>query len=655
MQGSIQEKLGRVRPPRVHITYDVETGGAIQVRELPFIVGILADLDLSGRGKRNPDRPLPPLKERKFVEIDGDNFNTVLKSVGPQLKMKIGYEDGQGNDTESSLTLDFESIDDFHPLEIAKKVDPLKDSYEVRCRLRDMRAKLDGNDPLDGELKALLGDTDKQTALKALFPADSSVEDWAKATPDDTVKALFDKGMIRDPQQAENALVLIGQFVNSVLTADIPAENPDPTALINVQIAKLDTLLSAQLNAILHDPDFQELESTWRGLNYLVSNTETSTGLKLKLLNVSKEALLDDFSKGDFDQSALFKMVYENEYGTYGGKPFSMLTGDYVFGRHPDHMRFLEKMSEVAAAAHTPFVSNAWCKLFDMADFGDLHKPRDLSKIFESLELIKWREFREKEDSRYVCLTLPRVLLRLPYGEKTDRVDGIRFEESVNGTDSKKFLWGGSAYALTQRITNAFALYGWTAAIRGVEGGGLVENLPTYTFDTVEGDKALTCPTEVAITDRREKELSELGFMSICHCKGSGKAAFFGGQTTNQPKKFNTNEANANARTSAMLPYMLAASRFAHYIKVIMRDKIGSFMTRGNVEDYLNTWIAQYVLLDDSAPQEVKARYPLRQARVVVSDVPGKPGAYKATVFLRPHFQLEELTTSIRLVAEIPS
>jgi type VI secretion system protein ImpC len=281
--------------------------------------------------------------------------------------------------------------------------------------------------------------------------------------------------------------------------------------------------------------------------------------------------------------------------------------------------------------------------------------PRDLAKGFETLELIKWRSFRESEDSRYVALTLPHILLRLPYGPDTVPVEGFNYVEDVDGRDHKKYLWGNAAYALAQRITNAFALYKWCAAIRGVEGGGLVEGLPTHTFKTDEGDIALKCPTEIAITDRREKELNDLGFIALCHCKGADYAAFFGGQTTNKPKLYNTNSANANARISSMLPYILAASRFAHYIKSIMRDKIGSFMTRENVANYLNTWISQYVLLNDDAPQEVKAKFPLREARVDVTDVAGKPGCYKAVVFLKPHFQLDELTVSIRLVAELPA
>jgi type VI secretion system protein ImpC len=317
-------------------------------------------------------------------------------------------------------------------------------------------------------------------------------------------------------------------------------------------------------------------------------------------------------------------------------------------------------MSGVAAAAHAPFIAAASPELFGLSGFADLAKPRELSKVFEGADLAQWGDFRNSEDSRYVSLVLPRAMLRLPYGEKTLPADGFNYDESVLSDaglpDNANFLWGNAAYFLAERITNAFSIYSWTAAIRGVEGGGLVEGLPIYTFRSGgdDGIKELFCPTEVAITDRREKELNDLGFISLCHCKGTGKAAFFGGQTTNKPKKYINADANANAALSSRLPYILAASRFAHYIKVIVREKVGGFLTRGNVEAFLNTWISQYVLLDDNASQEVKSAFPLREASIVVVDVPGEPGAYKATVFLKPHFQLEELTTSIRLVADLP-
>lgn len=460
--------------------------------------------------------------------------------------------------------------------------------------------------------------------------------------------------MAKDPQQQPYARSLVGEFVNQVLDQGMKV-SADTVMSIKTQIAEIDKRISDQLNEILHDAEFQALESAWRGLNYLVMNTETGTMLKLRLINMTKKELLNDMEKAtEFDQSVMFKRIYEEEYGTFGGNPFSCLVADYEFGRHPQDIAILEKISNVAAAAHAPFLAMASPKLFDWESFTEMSTPRDLAKGFESLELIKWTSFRNSEDSRYVALAIPHVLLRLPYGPKTVPVEGFDFTEDVDGKTHSKYLWGNAAYVLAQRITNAFSHYRWCAAIRGVEGGGLVEGLPAHTFKTDEGDIALKCPTEIAITDRREKELNDLGFIALCHCKGTDYAAFFGGQTTNKPKLYDTNAANANSRISSMLPYVLAASRFAHYIKVIMRDKIGSFMTRDNVSTYLNRWISGFVLLDDDASQGVKAAFPLREGRVDVSDMPGKPGCYKAVVYLRPHFQLDELTVSIRLVAELP-
>lgn len=484
----------------------------------------------------------------------------------------------------------------------------------------------------------------------------------AEAKPAETTEDLpildmiIQKGKLaRDESQSDRARDLVGEFVHQILDEGMTISQ-DTVAMIEAQIARIDELLTNQLNEVLHHPELQALEASWRGLNFLVMNTETSTRLKLRLLPVSKKELLKDLQgASEFDQSNLFKKVYEEEYGTFGGSPYSLLVADFEFGRHPQDMALLEKVSNVAAAAHAPFLAAASPKLFDMDGFTDLANPRDLAKIFESTELIKWRSFRETEDSRYVTLALPHVLLRLPYGPETLPVEEFTLVEDTDGRDHSKYLWGNAAYALAQRITNAFALYGWCAAIRGVEGGGVVRGLPTHTFRTDEGDVALKCPTEIAITDRREKELDTLGFVSLCHCKGTDYAAFFGGQTTQKPKVYDTDQANANARISARLPYILAASRFAHYLKVICRDKVGSFQTKDTLSTYLNRWINNYVLSTDEAGQELKARYPLREARIDVTEVPGNPGAFRAVAFLRPHFQLEELTTSIRLVAELPA
>jgi type VI secretion system protein ImpC len=463
--------------------------------------------------------------------------------------------------------------------------------------------------------------------------------------------------MAAEPSQSVYAKKLLGQFATQILDEGMKsAPDKGVVAMINERIAEIDQILTDQLNAIMHHPEFQALESSWIGLRDMVFGTETSTTLKLRLMNVTKKELLKDLETAvDHDMSVLFKKVYEEEYGTFGGNPYSLLIGDYYFGRHPQDMALLQRISKVAAAAHTPFITAVAPTMFDMTSFTDLGVPRDLSKIFESAELTTWRSFRDSEDSRYVSMVLPRYAARLPYGAKTKPVDSFNFEEDVDGRDHSKYLWGNSCYQLGLRITDAFAKYNWTTAIRGVEGGGKVSGLTAHTFKTDDGDVVLKCPTEVTITDRREKELNDLGFISIVNSKGSDFAAFFGGQTTNKPRVYNLDTANANAALSSRLPYVLAASRFAHYLKVIMRDKIGSFQTKDSVESYLNTWLSQYVLLDANATQGEKARFPLAEGRVDVVEVPGRPGAYQATVFLRPHFQMEELTTSIRLVAELPA
>ena len=447
---------------------------------------------------------------------------------------------------------------------------------------------------------------------------------------------------------------LINELVDQVLSGAVTVSK-DLAASIDMRIAELDKLISDQLNAIMHHADFQKLEASWRGLKYLVMQSETSTQLKIKVLNVAKKDLIKDFKTApEFDQSALFKKIYEEEYGTFGGAPYAALVGDYEFSRHPEDFFLMEQMSHVAAAAHAPFVAAAAPALFGLETFTDIGKPRDLSKIFDTAEYAKWKSFRESEDARYVGLMLPHMLGRLPYGRDTTPVESFGFEEDVNGTNHNKYLWTNAAYAFGARLTDAFAKFGWLAAIRGVEGGGLVEGLPTHTFKTDDGEIALKCPTEIAVTDRTEKQLSDLGFISLVHCKNTDYAAFFSGQSSQKAKTYNTDAANANARLSSQLPYIFAVSRIAHYMKAIMRDKIGSFASRQNVQDFLNTWLAQYVLLDDSASQEAKAKYPLREAQVDVVDIPGKPGAYRAVAFLRPHFQLDELTVSLRLVAELP-
>jgi type VI secretion system protein ImpC len=457
-----------------------------------------------------------------------------------------------------------------------------------------------------------------------------------------------------DAVARERGKNLVKEFVAQVLDGSMTVAK-DAEMMINARIAQIDHLLSLQLNEILHHPEFQKLEGSWRGLKHLMDHSETGVGLKIRVLNVNKKELLRDIEKApEFDQSALFKKVYEEEYGVFGGAPFGALIGNYEFGKHPEDMALLEGISHVAAQAHAPFISAAAPDLFNLDSFTTLDAPRDLAKIFDSTEYAKWKSFRQSEDSRYVAMCLPRTLGRLPYGKETKPIDEFSYEEHVDGTDHSKYLWMNAAYSLGTCMTNSFSQFGMCVAMRGVEGGGLIEGLPTHNFYTDEGDLALKCPTEVPITDRREKELADLGFVPLVHCKGTDYAAFFSVQSCQKPKVYDLDSANANARLSAQLPYIMACSRFAHYLKAMMRDKIGSFMSREDAESFLNRWIINYVTPDDTASPAAKAQRPLRDARIDVMEVPGKPGCYRAVAFLRPHFQLDELTVSLRLVAELP-
>ena len=432
----------------------------------------------------------------------------------------------------------------------------------------------------------------------------------------------------------------------------------DSIKTIEGMIAELDKKLSEQMNAIIHHEDFENLESAWRGLSYLVNNTQTSETLKLRVLNVSKKDLaksLKKFKGTAWDQSPIFKKLYEDEYGTAGGEPYGAIIGDYYFNHSPQDIELLKGVAQIASAAHAPFISSADPSIVNLDSWQDLANPRDISKIFSTPEYAAWRSFRESDDSRYVALTLPRVLSRVPYGANTNPVEGFNFEETTDSGNSTKYNWMNAAYAMGVNINRSFADYGWCARIRGVEAGGIAESLPTHTFPTDDGGVAMKCPTEIAITDRREAELSKNGFLPLVHWKNTDYAVFLGGQTVNKPKEYDNPDATANASLSARLPYIFATSRFAHYLKCIVRDKVGSFKERADMERWLSDWISNYVTSDPSASEEVKAKYPLAEAKVTVEDVEGQPGYYTAKFYLRPHYQLEGLTTSLRLTTKVPT
>ncbi|MGO2373568.1 MAG: type VI secretion system contractile sheath large subunit [Pseudoalteromonas prydzensis] len=439
--------------------------------------------------------------------------------------------------------------------------------------------------------------------------------------------------------------------------------NKNMTVTFNEAIQLIDQKISKQLSVVMHSDEFQKLEGSWRGLHHLVMNSDTSATLKIRVLNMKKKELHKDLSKAvEFDQSQTFKKIYEAEFGTPGGEPYGTIVGDFEFTNHPEDVETLSLMSNVAAAGFCPFIAASSPSLFGFDNWEELTKPRDLEKVFESLEYTKWRSFRDSDDSRFVSLTMPRFLSRLPYGAASKPVEEFNYEEFVvessdgrsTSADNSEYCWSNAAYAMATNMAKAFSQYGLCTVIRGAEGGGKVEGLPTHIFTSDDGDPDLKCPTEIGITDRREAELSKLGFLPLCHYKNTDYAVFFGGQSCQKPQIYSTPDATANAAISARLPYLMATSRFAHYLKVMARDKIGSFMEAEDVESWLNRWILSYVNATEGGGQDIRARYPLADAKVSVKEIPGQPGAYNAVAWLRPWLQMEELTSSLRLVAKIP-
>ena len=460
----------------------------------------------------------------------------------------------------------------------------------------------------------------------------------------DEAKSAVEEAVLTLAQQALAQTKLIGK---------------DVVASIEAMIAAIDVKLTQQINKVLHHPEFQKLESAWRGLHYMVNNTETDEHLKIRVFDISKRELakaLKRFKGAAWDQSPLFKKIYEEEYGQFGGEPFGALIGDYYFDQSPPDVELLGEMAKIAAAAHAPFLSGASSNLMQMESWQELANPRDLTKIFLTPEYAAWRSLRESDDSKYIGLCMPRFLARMPYGAKTSPVEEFDFEEDTAGADHSKYAWANAAYAMATNINRSYKLYGWGSRIRGIESGGAVENLPLHTFPSDDGGVDQKCPTEIAISDRREAELSKAGLLSLIHRKNSDFAAFIGAQSLNKPAEYDDPDATANANLAARLPYLFACNRFAHYLKCIVRDKIGSFKSREDMERWLNKWIMNYVDGDPANSSEItKAEKPLAAAEIVVEDVEGNPGYYSSKFFLRPHYQLEGLTVSLRLVSRLPS
>jgi type VI secretion system protein ImpC len=487
---------------------------------------------------------------------------------------------------------------------------------------------------------------------KAGQPAASTVEAG-------TLDTLLQKEFRPKSDEAKEAVERAVRTLAAQALSQTALIGSDVVASIEAMIAAIDRKLTEQVNVILHHADFQQLEGAWRGLHYLVSNTETDEMLKIRVLNISKAELgktLKRYKGTAWDQSPLFKRVYEAEYGQFGGEPFGCLVGDYYFDQSAPDVELLTELGKTAAAAHCPVLAGASPTVMQMGSWQELANPRDLTKIFTTPEFAAWRSLRESEDARYLGLAMPRFLARLPYGAKTSPVEAFNFEEDTAGAEHGRYTWANAAYAMATNITRSFKLYGWCSRIRGVESGGAVEGLPVHTFPTDDGGVDMKCPTEIAISDRREAELAKNGFMPLVHRKNSDFAAFIGAQSLQKPAEYTDADATANANLAARLPYLFACCRFAHYLKCIVRDKIGSFKERDAMHKWLNNWIMNYVDGDPANSSETtKAQKPLAAAEVVVDEVEGNPGYYSAKFYLRPHYQLEGLTVSLRLVSKLPS
>ncbi len=471
--------------------------------------------------------------------------------------------------------------------------------------------------------------------------------------------ALLNKEFRPKSDQAKTAVESAVRTLAEHALANTALISDDALKSIQGIIAEIDKKLTEQINEVLHHPDFQALESAWRGLHYLVNNTETDENLKIRVMNISKKDMsktLRKFKGTAWDQSPIFKKIYEEEFGQFGGQPYGCLVADYFFDHSPPDVELLGEMSKIAAGAHAPLITGANPTLFQMDSWSELANPRDLTKIFQTPEYASWRSLRESEDSKYVALTMPRFLGRLPYGAKTDPVEAFAFEEATDGSDPSKYGWVNAAYGMAVNINRSFKQYGWCSRIRGVESGGAVMNLPSHTFPTDDGGVDMKCPTEIAISDRREAELSKNGMMPLIHRKNSDVAAFISAQSLHKPAEYDDPDATSNANLAARLPYLFATCRFAHYLKCMVRDKVGSFKSRTDMESWLQNWINKYVDFNaDSSSEETKARKPLAAAEVVVEEVEGNPGYYSSKFFLRPHYQLEGLSVSLRLVSKLPS
>lgn len=642
---SLQKKLSRFRPPQVHITYDVEVAGAIEKRELPFVIGVLADF--SGK----PAEPLPRVRDRRFVAINRDSFDSVLERCRPRIELQVPSRlQDDGETSPLAVTLNFGSLADFSPEPIAAQMPTLSDLLALRHRLTTVSSALFGNDRLEEKLQSILAEQEElartHRELQAMKDPLNVVQ------PSSAVQELLDYARIEKSAEARAAAAeWLSDFLEQAARGELVVSR-DTESIINARLATLDHVITRQLDEVLHHPDFQRLEATWRSLWYLVDQTEISISLQIRVLNISKRDLLREFERAtEFDQTSIYKKVYEDEYGTVGGTPFALLIGDYSFSRDGRDIALLTQMTQLGAAAHVPFIAGASPGMFNLDGFTELTLPRDLSKIFDSDDYAAWRSFRQGQDARFAALVLPHMLLRLPYASDTNPVERFRYEERVDAHEH--YLWGNSAFALAARIADSFARSGWYAQIRGVEGGGLITGLPTHTTVNDDGEVVLKCPTEIAITDRRQLELVRLGFVPLLHVKNSDSAVFFAVPSCCKPQKYLDDELNAAELASVGLDCVLAVSRFTHYLRCLMRDKIGTFASAQECEEYLNLWLATYVLSNEGGVSP-DASVPLKYGKVELSESFGTRETHRTNLEIQPLFQFANVNRPLRATVLLP-
>jgi type VI secretion system protein ImpC len=656
---SSQKFIARNRAPRVQIEYDVEIYGAEKRIMLPFIVGVLADL--AGQ----PSEPLPRVFDRRMLEIDIDNFDERLLAINPRVAFSVPNHIGDSELLDVDIT--FDSLDDFSPGAVVRKVVGLDSLLEQRTLLSNLLTYMDGKVAAEQTIELLLNDRtlleriSSQVHINSLDRHKHSrdielepVYQCADSELEPIIQEFYPKSDAAR-YHLKRALLTLAKLALS----DYGALSKDVTETIKDIIKRLDQQLTAQLNPILHHSDFQQLEGAWRGLHYLVSNTETDEMLKIRFMSLTKRELYKSvikYSGSTWNQGPLFKKIYEDEYGQFGGEPYGCLIGDYEFGYGPNDIAILSQLARIAAASHSPLITAASASVMHMDSWQEVANPQDLSKLFVTAEYASWRSLRESEDSKYLALVMPRFLARLPYEDEVNPVEEFAFKEECRDGDIESYTWCNSAYAMGVNITRAFSLYGWCARIRGMESGGNVDGLPAHIFPTDDGGIDMMSPTEISISDRREVELTGNGFIPLLHRKNSDIAVFISAQSFHKAAEYDDPDMTANSALAARLPIILACCRFAHYLRCIVRDRQGSFMDRTGMESWLNEWIQHYVEPDPAtSSEESKARRPLADAEIVLDDIEGDPGYYLCKLYIRPHYQLEALTISNRLLLRLPS